>query len=409
MTRKIATTKGKGKNRTRNSMNLGSSPKVSSQTMQILKQFWKSICEMKTQPLPEIVDLEDTDLKNIRNAAMYSSIPEKIRHEFESTSQSGIKTNLVLSSGQQFNIYFAIPSQKNNQHNLETYMTNVVAWLRFFSQIASSKCAQTLNIYLLLTDSMKVIPDLDDEQVDRIHANTAFTTPCSSANDIFLFRREEWFKVFIHETFHCFGLDFSAYNDNNMANQHILSLFPIIKPNTDIRLFETFCEMWAVIFHLVFCLFSASNDKYRCKSFSRSVYNRFLFREQLFSIYQSNKILHRSGYKYTDITKNTSEPVYSEKTQAFSYYVIKSMMLWNLDKFVKWCSRYATKREDETNPPIQFNPEHIAEYCDFVTELSRDDRTYRQFSERINNKPPFKMANIKQTLRMTAIDPEWYE
>jgi hypothetical protein len=194
-----------------------------------------------------------------------------------------------------------------------------------------------------------------------------------------------------------------------MANQRILSLFPIIKPNTDIRLFETFCEMWAEIFHLVFCLFSASNDKYRCKSFSKSVYNRFLFREQLFSIYQSNKVLHLAGYKYADIVKNTSEPVYSEKTQAFSYYVIKSMMLWNLDKFVKWCSRYATKGEDETNPPIQFNPEYIAEYCDFVTELSRDDRTYRRFAERINNKPPFKMANIKETLRMTAIDPEWYE
>ena len=35
----------------------------------------------------------------------------------------------------------------------------------------------------------------------------------NNISEIIIFRNEEWFKVFVHETFHLFGVDFS-----NMSN-----------------------------------------------------------------------------------------------------------------------------------------------------------------------------------------------
>jgi hypothetical protein len=74
----------------------------------------------------------------------------------------------------------------------------------------------------------------------------------------------------MHETFHSFGLDFSERHSQNESNQIILSLFPAVDKKTDIRLFETYCEMWAEIFNLMFYLFTTKKGE--CKPFSTSKY-----------------------------------------------------------------------------------------------------------------------------------------
>jgi hypothetical protein len=246
---------------------------------------------------------------------------------------------------------------------------------------------------LLLTDAKKRLPEIDAEPIDMIHANTAFTTSCSSTNEIYVFRREEWFKVLMHETFHCFGLDFSSSNGDE-SNQRILSRFPVLNSTTDIRLYETFCEMWAELFHILFCIFTTSSGK--CLAFSKSKFYNALHKEQLFSIYQSNKVLQRAGYKYKELFSLSISKKYNEKTPAFSYYVIKSIMLWNLDRFMKWCYKYTNRIM------LQFNQDNIAEYCDLVDELTKRDGGYKRIAERS------MVDNTNDTLRMTSIDPSWY-
>ena len=39
---------------------------------------------------------------------------------------------------------------------------------------------------------------------------------CIKSGLIVLFRREEWFKVFIHECLHSFGMEFSGMNLNRL-------------------------------------------------------------------------------------------------------------------------------------------------------------------------------------------------
>ena len=398
----------KRKSKTRNRRN---HVRLSSQSFQILKRFWSSICKYKQISLPDTDVLDSTDLSKIQSTTMYNHIPVEIRREFESSSQHGLKCETILSRGQKVNIYIAVPVTDKRQkniilHDMQIFLNNIIAWLNFVSDIASRECARTLNAYFLLTDAKKKFPKINTDPIEIIHANTAFTTPCSSANNIFIFRREEWFKVFMHETFHCFGLDFSA-SVGDESNERILSLFPMIDPKTDIRLYETFCEIWAEVFHILFCIFTTKNGK--CLEFSEDKFLTTLKKEQYFSIYQSNRILGRSNYEYKDIRFKPShnKPLYKENTQAFSYYVIKSVMLWNLDRYMKWCIEYANAGKEY--PPIQFDFSHISEYCDLVDELTSNDGNYKRMVERIktNSTTMNHGYKSKNTIRMTSIDPKW--
>lgn len=389
---------------------------LSSKNIHFLKKSWQSICKYKAVPCPNHAPIQDSDIQHIQKTGMYPHIPGKIRQLFESSQHQGIKCETELLRGRKVVIYIA----SSQQVDVDIYLNNILAWLNFISDVASHSCAQTLNVYLLLTDAKKRLPEIDTEPIDQIHANTAFTTSCSSMNDIFVYRQEEWFKVFMHETFHCFGLDFSSSNGDE-SNSRILSLFPALNPSIDIRLYETFCEMWGEVFHLLFCLFTDKNGKGR--PFSEAKFYKALIKEQRFSIYQSNKILRRAGYKYRELF---SEPLdksskYKENTPAFSYYVIKSLLLWNLDKFMNWCFKYSEK------DPIQFNQKYIAEYCDLVEYLTAHDGGYAKIVERtIPFSTPYGRQSgnspnavskklrgggtpdISETLRMTAVDPKWY-
>jgi len=189
-------------------------------------------------------------------------------------------------------------------------------------------------------------------------------------------------------------------------------------------------------------------------AFSESAFRRALLQEQRFSIYQSNKILKHAGYEYKDLFSSSPFPSngkqpYREKTNAFCYYVIKSIILWNLGAFIEWC------RKNNKPSPIQFDQNNIAKYCDFVEDLvKRKNKSYEcAFSlrsscvaspenlpiptlalplcprsgivpviklrgEEQNTKNETKLEKtqrktvfaipLTRTLRMTSIDPKWY-
>ena len=69
---------------------------------------------------------------------------------------------------------------------------------------------------------------------------------------LLIYRKEEWFKVLIHELFHVLGLDFSVINyDNNkeILRKHFNNI------NSDLLISEAYCELWATILNSCFLLF----------------------------------------------------------------------------------------------------------------------------------------------------------
>ena len=104
------------------------------------------------------------------------------------------------------------------------YVDTIIMWLYILNEYGSKKCSTTFTIFLYLTSLEKKLPTSNIDILDQINVNTAFTSTCPSDSEIVIFRKEEWFKVFIHETFHSFGLDFSDMN-NADATKFILTKF----------------------------------------------------------------------------------------------------------------------------------------------------------------------------------------
>jgi L-rhamnose isomerase len=76
----------------------------------------------------------------------------------------------------------------------------------------------TEKIYIYHTSLLKILPNTNVDILNENNVNTAFTRTCPSNSEIVVFRKEEWFKVFIHETFHSFGIDFASMNTSTKSD-----------------------------------------------------------------------------------------------------------------------------------------------------------------------------------------------
>jgi hypothetical protein len=197
-------------------------------------------------------------------------------------------------------------------------------WLYILTEYANKECSKQITIYFYFTTHEKILPVSNIDILDEIHINTAFTTTCPSNSEIVIFRKEEWFKVLIHETFHNFGLDFSDIN-NDVCVQEIRDLFQV---KSDVNLYESYAETWAEIINVSFCSFIKLKNKNSIDDFLHN-FQEFMIYEMNYSYFQLIKVLDFMGIQYKDLCCNNSksimmkETLYKENTNVLAYYVIK--------------------------------------------------------------------------------------
>lgn len=242
-----------------------------------------------------------------------------------------------------------------------------------------------------------------------IHINGGISDLCEPSGRIIVYRKEEWFKVFIHETMHNYGLDFGKMNIT-AANALLHKMFTIQK---DVKLYESYCEVWARIMNIVFETYFDINSHAKFSSrttrknfidnlkeseineggaslsegmetniniasnasvksarnrrrFLKQFYN-YLQYESLFSLFQNIKILNYMGLDYNIISNCTdsnyivAKKLYKEETNAFAYYIIVSILLSNFNNFILWCI-------DNNTNIIQFkkNKNSIISFVQFI-------------------------------------------
>jgi hypothetical protein len=277
----------------------------------------------------------------------------------------------------------------------EGALSKIYQWLYVADRHASCECSQKMNIYLYFTELKKEIPTEPGQYISQQHINTAFTTSCDRVTELNLSREEEWFKVFIHETFHNMGLDFSEMNAAP-ANQHILSYFPV---KSDVRLFETYCEMWAEIINVLFCV---QSENYTAKQQLHEVKKR-LSQERAFSLFQCAKILRYYGLEYHELHDSHSQEArlrkYKEKTHVLSYFIIKSIFFFFLDEYVEWCVKHngLTLRFD-------CSEKTVTQYCNLVGKLYRSPvytetlGDFERWFSRLKEYSPFEIKTLRMTL-----------
>ena len=278
----------------------------------------------------------------------YNSFPQVIREHIDELSLSEISYTFSLFN-RSIKVVFIV-EDANIELKIKTYnkyVDSIIMWLYILNLYSSKQCANSLMIYFYFTTLKKELPESNIHILDEKHVNTAFTTTCPKDSEIVIFRREEWFKVFIHETFHNFGLDFSDMN-NDKCHNHLLSIF---KVNSFVNLYEAYTEFWAEIINALFCSFyslknaNKDNDIIANQKEFLSNAEFFINFERCYSFFQLVKILDFMGLSYQDLYLNRTESkllretLYKEKTNVLAYYVIKTIMINNYPSFLSWCNK----------------------------------------------------------------------
>jgi len=319
--------------------------------------------------------------------------------------------------------------RKKSASYFKNAVLKIYLWLKISSKYAAKECAPQLECFIYLTPFKRSHPLFSKEQETKtgvgtayedyeeyeelyhhvntphrssvlkpIHINGGVSDLCKPSGRVIVYRKEEWFKVFIHETMHNYGLDFSEM-DISAANGLLHKMFTIQK---DVKLYESYCEVWARIMNIVFETYFDINSRAKFSSrttrknfidnitaktitgesesneggggreganneisvvniknaqnrrkFLKQFYN-YLQHESLFSLFQNIKILNYMGLDYNIISNCTdsnyivAKKLYKEETNAFAYYIIVSILLSNFNNFILWCI-------DNNTNIIQFN------------------------------------------------------
>jgi len=292
-----------------------------------------------------------------------NSFPDIVRKHIDELTMSELTYQFSLY-GRNITLHFIVEESnielKIDEYN--KYVDSIIMWLYILNQYSSKQCVNSLVVYFYFTSLEKKLPSSNIFILDEINVNTAFTTTCPKDSEIVVFRKEEWFKVFIHETFHNFGLDFSDMN-NSDAHRCILDIF---KVDSDVNLYESYTEFWAEIMNALFCSFVSLKDKTNVSEFlSHSEF--FINFERTYSFFQLVKTLNFMGLTYNDLYSNSShskilrENLYKEKSNVLSYYIIKTVLINNYQNYLYWCKLHNLSL-------IQFKKTigNQKEYCDFI-------------------------------------------
>jgi hypothetical protein len=293
----------------------------------------------------------------------------------------------------------------NKKRQIKKYLRSIFLWLYYAARNSSGNCAKKLRIYIYLTPFKKELPNSQIKTLSPTNVNSAVTTSCVPSGEICIYREEEFLKVLIHESFHIFGLDFSN-NSTYKLNKNIKKLFPI---ESEFNLFEGYSETWATILNISISVFNNSDgiDDYLLYT------NCFLNFEQIFSLFQCVKVLDFMGLNYENLYKKDEQSeylrkyLYKEKTNVFSYYIIKCMLLFNISDFLNWCGTTNLNLINFNNTPqniIKFgkliesfynNPKFI-EYINYIKYFKNCE---------IDKKGAYKIKNmLGNTLRMSLTE-----
>tara|TARA_Y100001970_G_C14250201_1_gene871277 strand:+ start:3446 stop:4669 length:1224 start_codon:yes stop_codon:yes gene_type:complete len=243
--------------------------------------------------------------------------------------------------------FYSIINEQNSLNKTKKYINNylklIKSWI-FICNLYSKNKLKNLKLQIFFTPFVKKIPDLNNllekYLLSSFNVNSGYTQYNSTSNDnknIVIYRKEEWFKVLIHETLHAFNLDFNDINLNKYIGI-FKNEFNFIE--SDFNFNESYCEFWANIMNLCYYCYDYSKGNFRDFIISFEIN---ITMEKMFSIMQLNKILNYYDLNYEMITSKTNNQmmrhIYKEQTNVFCYYILKSILIFNYEKVFLWCNK----------------------------------------------------------------------
>ena len=292
-----------------------------------------------------------------------NSFPEEVRRHIHDAMTYTLLYTLSLFD-REITIRFIVEEfdEERDIPMFNDYVDKILVWLFIVNEYGSKKCSKKLSLYIYFTSLKKELPKSHIHILNQNNVNTAFTYTCPVESEIVVFRKEEWFKVLMHESFHNFALDFSDMNTEE-CRRHILSIF---KVDSEVNLYEAYTECWAEIMNIVFCSFYLSKNGASMETFL-STFDTLIYMERNFKLFQMVKTLSFMGLTYQDLYSDSNhstamrETLYREQSNVLSYYIIATILLNDYSGFLLWCHKHNLSL-------LQFKKTttNLREFCTFI-------------------------------------------
>lgn len=244
---------------------------------------------------------------------------------------------------------------KDAQYNIHIYskkeinINKYIYFIKLILNLCAYEAVTRYNVFtfkIILTDFKKTQPTIP---VNPFSINSGLTTyplheKLDDHKEILIFRREEWFKVLIHECFHMFCLDFSC-----KESDYVKLFKPLFNINSEFLFFECICEFWARTINLAVISYSTKKN---------ILYEEFemlmkinIKLEGIYSLLQMKYILNNMGFTYESLMDKNREKEYTENTNMFCYYVLTPILLFNYEQTMSWFI-------DNNQTILQFNKDN---------------------------------------------------
>jgi len=241
-----------------------------------------------------------------------------------------------------------------NTNQLINQLIKVIKRLYILTQIYA--ITKDIHYIFLPIDNARKFPE-SGKLVTPININGAYTYP--RHNEVFIYRLEDYAKVMIHELLHHTIIEsqtvWTPAQINNLKHAFNISKSSEFLPN------EALVEVWATIYQLTFL-----SVEYNVP------FSWFYERECDWARSQTSRLL------YHQKTLN-KEAIWTEKTNAFTYIVLKTIFLLNLGKFLEIHLPY--------NTPELYN---------FILEHKNIEK-----NQNIDKFKNTKMNNYKKSMRIS--------
>ena len=285
------------------------------------------------------------------------------------------------------NITFYIKFYTPNKININRYLFFIKLVLLLCSKNKKYDENHEFHLHFFLTDFEKNISNTK-HKLSSYDINSGVTIINENIS-VFLFRKEEWLKVFIHECFHLFCLDCSCVTD--VEYKQVFSNMYFLE--SDFLLYESITEFWARIINCCFVSYF-SKKKISYKDFEQLL-NVTINLEKLFSIVQMNKFLQNFQLSYEIIIDKSYSPMikklYKEESNGFCYYIMTSVLLHFFDQTMEW---FVTNNEDDMFLNFKKSRDNIMLFCYYIKSIYNKD----SFLEYIKNLPHCSTCNINMSL-----------
>jgi len=326
-----------------------------------------------------------------------------------------------IIKGKSYVFDFIIYNDEIAIKKLDIIVEKMLLLLQVLIAISNNETRNGQHITFFLTPFLKELNNNKDI-LGAKNVNTGFTYPYLENGVTFIYRKEEFFKVFIHESIHYYGIDKALHQDlNNTSNySNFINLFNISnKHYKKLGIQESLTEFWTFV--MLLCVISYKKNI----KFANYIYEfeRLYKTELIHIIFQLVKILNYNNLTYVQLLSNSTTNThtnthtntytnkYKETSHIFSYYIVKAIMVYNHEDLFKsniFDLDFSTKiniclKQDNVSiNNFLINLRKYALNTQFIALISKVGILFNKIQSNIYMKSIYRQKFILNNLRMMS-------